>query len=506
MKFNIITRKTKRTLNFEGERAIRLSPSMELYTAVVTAGLGNQFYMKESEKLNRIRKLVAEVDPMFTAKLAVYARTKMNLRSVPLILITELARIHRGDSLVSSAVAKVVNRADEITELLACYALMNNRTGYKKLNRLSKQIQKGLANSFNRFDEYQFAKYDRKTEISLRDALFLVRPKADSNERQLLFNKIAEQKLDTPYTWEVELSQLGQRNFTSQAERKAAFREKWEEMIASGKLGYMALLRNLRNILESEVRAEFIEIAGNRLRSEDEVARSRQLPFRFLSAYRELRSVKSEFTSYFLDCLEEAVTSSVNNLSGFSLDTRIVIACDVSGSMYSRLSRKSIIRYFDVGLLLGMLMNMKSKNVITGIFGSKWEEMALPSTQVLANTELLNRIEGRVGYATNGYKVIESLLKSERAVAKVMMFTDCQMWNSSGDGKTFQKLWKKYKESIAPNARLYLFDLAGYGTAPLKIERNDVFLIGGWSDKIFDVLTAIENGESALSEIERIEL
>ncbi|MFV1884782.1 MAG: TROVE domain-containing protein [Balneola sp.] len=479
---------------------------MELYTAIVTAGLGGYNYTTEEDRHERIRLLIPMVDPVFVAKLAVYARTKMYLRSIPLVLVTELAKIHNGDGLVSKTIVKVIGRADEITELLACYVAMNKRSGYKKLNKLSKQVKKGLADSFNNFDEYQFAKYDRPAEITLRDALFLVRPKAESEEQQLLFDKIADKQLNTPYTWETELSELGQKSFSSKNERDAAFRNKWEELVASGKLGYMALLRNLRNFLENEVSAECIQIVGSRIRSEHEVTRSKQLPFRFLSAYREIRKVKSEYSSFLLECIEEAVKHSVLNLKGFDLSTRLLIACDVSGSMYSPLSKKSSIRYYDVGLLLGMLMNSKSKNVVTGIFGDKWKEFALPSSQILANTEHLNRIEGSVGYSTNGFKVVESLIKKEKVMDKIMLFTDAQMWDSTGSGKKFQSLWKTYKATIAPSAKLYLFDLTGYGNVPLKIDGTDVFLIAGWSDKIFDVLVALENGESSLSEIDRIKV
>jgi len=92
------------------------------------------------------------------AQLAVYAREQMHLRTVPLVLAVELAKLHNGDNLVSWLVARVVQRADEITELLAYYQLANERKGTKKLGLLSKQMQKGLALAFNRFDEYQFAK------------------------------------------------------------------------------------------------------------------------------------------------------------------------------------------------------------------------------------------------------------------------------------------------------------------------------------------------------------
>ena len=110
-----------------------------------------------------------------------------------------------------------------------------------------------------------------------------------------------------------------------------------------------------------------------------------------------------------------------------------------------------------------------------------------------------------MGYSTNGYKVIEYLNREKIVLDKVMMFTDCQMWDSYGNIHSISKEWDKYK-LIAPNAKLYLFDLSGYGTTPLNIIRDDVTLIAGWSDRIFEMLEAIEKGSSAIEEIKRIEV
>jgi len=82
----------------------------------------------------------------------------------------------------------------------------------------------------------------------------------------------------------------------------------------------------------------------------------------------------------------------------------------------------------------------------------------------------------------------------------VMVFTDCQLWDSNNSGADMQKLWNKYK-AMVPGAKLYLFDLAGYGNTPVRPLQNDVFLIAGWSDKVFDMLDAIEKGESVVQKI-----
>ena len=192
MKFNIFTRKSTLVKNYEGANSYQLTPEMELYSAVVTAGLSDNFYEQSDNRLARIQELMLKNNPEYVAKLAVYARNEMYMRSVPMVLAVELAKANSGNAVVSKTVNGVVKRADEITEILAYYQLANNRMGVKKLNKLSKQIQKGLSEAFNKFDEYQFAKYNRPTEIKFRDALFLVHPKAKNETQQELFNKIAD--------------------------------------------------------------------------------------------------------------------------------------------------------------------------------------------------------------------------------------------------------------------------------------------------------------------------
>ena len=183
----------------------------------------------------------------------------MYLRSIPLVLVVEIAKTHKGDGLVGRLAARVIQRPDEISELLSYYTMANDRKGTKQLNKLSKQLQKGLAEAFNKFDEYQFAKYNRDARVKLKDALFLVHPKAKDEEQQLLFDKIVKDDLQTPYTWETELSALGQQSFETPALKQSAIRAKWEELVFSNKMGYMATLRNLRNILETDMSKEALD-------------------------------------------------------------------------------------------------------------------------------------------------------------------------------------------------------------------------------------------------------
>lgn len=267
---------------------------------------------------------------------------------------------------------------------------------------------------------------------------------------------------------------------------------------------YMAIIRNLRNILEAHASLDHITKVAMAISDSHAVKHSRQLPFRFLSAYREIQENSNPHTSMILNALEDAVLASAANIKGYDYDTTVLIACDVSGSMFDPVSPKSKVRLYDIGLMLGMLLQCKCKSVITGVFGTLWCGCQLPQRSILQNTMQLYDLEGQVGYATNGWKVLDYLTEEKIAVDKIMMFSDCQLWDTRGtnDKRAMVSFWSEYKR-FNPAAKLYLFDLAGYGNTPLKVNNNDVFLISGWSDAIFDVLAAIEDRKSAIDLINK---
>lgn len=523
-RFNSNLTGSNRTTNHEGAVAYKMSPELELYATVCTASLQNKFYENVDETLTRIRGLIKKVSPEFVAKLAVYAREEMYLRSIPLVLVVELnkhlSESKQSNSLIEPLTERVIQRADEITEILAYYQAANPQNirevngQKKKLGKLSKSLSRGISRAFNKFDEYGFAKYNRKTEVKFRDALFLTHTKPKDEKQEALFKKIVEDSLEVPYTWEVELSTAKDKG----KEKKQV----WEELIDSGKLGYMALLRNLRNILQENVTKAHIVKVANAISNPELVKKSKQLPFRFLAAYKELSNntrrrygyhddsepVKSPYVSYILEALEKAIAVSAENIPGFGLDTDVLIACDVSGSMQTPISQRSKIEMYDVGLTLGMTLRNRCDMLITGIFGDSFKIKNLPKENILANVLKLYEIEGEVGYSTNGYKVIQYLNQNNIAMDKVMIFTDCQMWNSSGwrsDNSTFQSEWSSYKAKF-PMAKLYLFDLQGYGDTPISTQDKDVFLIAGWSDKVFGVLSALEEGKNAIDVINKINI
>ena len=527
-RFNQQSVNSRKTVNHAGALAFTLTPELDLYSQVCTASLQPKYYDPSTQnQLDRLRNTIAAVDPELVCKLAVYAREKMYLRSVPLVLMIELLKNFndgkqcgkRNPKTLKNSTYRIIQRADEITEVLSYFIHANNRTAVKKLGKLPNTLKKAVANSFHKFDEYQLAKYNRDGAVKLRDALFLTHSKPKDEKEQILFKKLIDNELTEPYTWEVEFSKLGQQKFSSEDVKFKAFSNKWKELVESNKLGYMALLRNLRNILKYGASKDLVKVVCEKLSDPIAIAKSKQLPFRFWSAYLSLgfgssrRIINSNDLNLdpfaikaLQNSLEKAIKTSVDNLKGFDEDTRVLIASDVSGSMQYSISPKSQVQYYDVGLLLGQLLQTKCKNVITGFFGDIWKVTEYAKDNVLDNTLNLYTREGEVGYSTNGYKVLQWLNQRNIGLDKVMIFTDCQLWNSASGKASMHSEWQKYRNRY-PTAKLYLFDLAGHGTSPLDIHtEKNVFLISGWSEKIFEVMEAIENGGNVIDFIKNIQI
>jgi hypothetical protein len=225
-----------------------------------------------------------------------------------------------------------------------------------------------------------------------------------------------------------------------------------------------------------------------------------------LSAWKAVQGCTTFYGSQILDSLEKAIKTSAYNIKAVENSDNVFIAIDTSGSMTINMSEKSSVTYMDTAMVMGMLLKSRCNKVLAGIFGEDFMPVTLPSDNILMNVDKLKRLEGKVGHSTNGYLAIQYLTNTGLMADKVMMFTDCQLWDSHGWGyESLTGYWHEYKK-INPKAELYLFDMAGYGDTPISIQEPGVYLIAGWSEKIFDVLEAIKNGGNAISVIEEINI
>lgn len=314
----------------EGGKATQTTPYYTLRRSVLSCLLWeDSFYENGEDVFKRIRDNSLLVSNKQLADLAIEARHKYKLRHVSLLLLSILCRKGSGSRLVSETIGQVISRVDELTEFVAIHAKLNDTSPDKVKKTISSQMKKGLSISFNKFDEYQFAKYNRKKGITLKDVLFLVHPKPKNEEQQRIFNAIASDTLKTPDTWEVALS--------SGQDKKKTF----ERLLSEGNLGYLALLRNLRNMLEAGIDPHWLKPF-----IEDGKGKDKILPFQFIAAARMAPQLESSIDIAMQDCMKELPT--------FNGKTAVLV--DISGSMNYDLSQKGIMTLFDAACALATMI------------------------------------------------------------------------------------------------------------------------------------------------------
>lgn len=304
----------------EGAVAKKISPYLQLRRSVLCCMLWeNNAYEDGVSIVKRIKDLIQVVEPELVAKLAKEAREKMKLRHVPLLLCRELARIGR---LKPEWLTDVIQRADEISEFMAIYRMENPK------EPIAKSVKVGLGQAFDKFSEYEFGKYKGTRGIfSVRDVMFLVHPKP-SKDKEALYKKIADDKLEVPDTWEVALSGGADKNAT------------FTRLINDNKLGGLAMLRNLRNMEEAKVERKLINKGLSQMNT------SRILPFRFIAAAKYAPSHVPQIEEAMLRCLKEHT----------KLKGTTVIVIDNSGSMRGAIGGKSELTRVEAAGALAILI------------------------------------------------------------------------------------------------------------------------------------------------------
>ena len=481
-KFNF--KNTDKTVNRDGFPAYKMQDKEQLVTAVLTTMFGEpKFYGSTDEDIFVLATVICGEEPSFVAKLACYARNVANMRSVSHVLACIIA--HEAHEYTRAVIRNIIVRPDDITEIMACYKQMYGKPFPNALKReIAEQIQ--------RFDEYALAKYNsRGMSMKLRDVLRITHPTPKDEKTEALFRKVLDDTLETPYTWETELSEKGNT------------KEVWDELISSGKVGYMALLRNLRNIVKCGADiAPVLKV----LSDPERVKKSRQLPFRFFSAYRMLEQ-ENLMTPEIHRALENALTVSVENLD--TVPGRTLIAVDVSGSMGSCISRKSTVMCSEIAGLLGAMSSRICEDAAVCYFDCPggWSCLRGDKGYIVEHYgkyDSILEICRKHIFSGGGtqmdlpmkYALEEDKSASIKPFDRVIYFSD-NVCNSSSYGiKTVQSMVDKYRKKYNPDFWVHGVDLQGYGTQ--QFCGKNFNLIAGWSDKVLEFILLAEKGIGSL--------
>ncbi len=434
-----------------GPLAARQDPESLLRRAVLACLLWEDLaYTEGSEAAENIRRLVPQVPAERVAELAVEARTVQKLRHVPLLLGCEMARHPTHKNLVADLLPRIILRADELAEFLTIYWKEGRQP-------LSKQVKKGLAKAFDNFDAYQFAKYNRKQQVKLRDVLFLVHP--NPRERTELYRQIASNKLPTPDTWEVALS-TGQ-------DKNAA----WTRLIEEGKLGALAFMRNLRNmeqagITPAVIRQGFAKLDPGWL-----------LPVNYYAAARAAPAWEREIETLMLQGL-----GKFPRLPG-----ETVFIVDVSGSMQAGISGRSQMTRLDVAAAMTLLAVETCEHILLyATSGNDWHRIhqteRLRPRRGFALCDEVKEAAGRLGgggiFTRQALEYVYAELHG--IPDRIIVFSDSQ--DCDHPGKQVPKPFGKANYIVDVSSHAHGINYTGVWTAE----------ISGWSEHFLSFIYALE--------------
>ena len=461
-KFNIAV--NNKTVNLAGGQAYKQTDKLEFTTILLTSFLKNKFYERADETQKRLTDLILGMsDKKFLAKAALYARNEFGMRSVSHLVAGEIAKSVKGEPWTKSFFDKIIRRPDDMGEILSYYFSAGNKA-------VPNSVKKGFATAFQRFSGYQLAKYRGEGKgLNLMDIANLVHPKSNEN-----ITKLMKGELKSTETWEAKLSATK----GDEVAKTAA----WRDLILERKIGYFALLRNLRNILQQA--PDVADKACELLADEKLIRNSLVFPFRYQTALKELQQVSG--SSKILIALNKALDVSVKNVPTF--EGKTLIALDISASMEGKPA--------EIASLFTAILLKSNPDAELLVFKDEANYVSInpmDSTLTIANS-----LKFQSG-GTNFHSIFQ---EANKAYSRIVILSDMQGWIGHD---TPIREFNTYCQKFSCNPKIYSFDLQGYGT--MQFPQNNIYCLAGFSEKVFDIMRLFEQDKNALiTTIESIEL
>lgn len=505
---------------FEGAAAFSRDAKSDLFLLATTNFFGEDtFYEAANVRNDRFIGLVHRVateDPAWLGAFLPWLRRKANIRTAAVVGAVEAARVLAQADVPGREVgpgrriiAETLYRADEPAEALAYWLTTYGR-------KIPAPVRRGIADAATRmYSEHSFIKYDPSTAaVRMADVIELTHPRphdptrfdgyhrnqthlfkhiVDSRHRPtrvpgsltMLRNREALTGLDP----EIKQTVLRQHNVAEvlreagmtweQVSSWGAFTAAtWEAVIPT--MGYMALLRNLRNFQDKGVSDATLKQVAMRLGDREQVRNSRQLPYRFLAAH--LAATHPVWSL----ALETALQYSTANIPALSGSTLVLV--DTSGSMQSPVSAMSSMSRVMAGALFGVALASKGEKVdLYGFADRVFSHPVRPNAGVLRQVGAFVRRVGEVGHGT---QIAESLKATYKGQGRVVIITDEQTFSGFGNAA-----WTVgfVGNQIPTDIPIYSFNLAGY--APAMMETSTTrHQLGGLTDQTFRLIPMVEAG------------
>ena len=509
--------------NRQGYAAYAIEDELKLVSMLNTLKLENQFYRSDKEQMKEIQDLIEKIavsDPYFVAQAIVWSRCLgEGMRSVNHVAAAVLAPFISGKewtkrfySLFSKKTKSggCIYRPDDMIEIKAVYETLGNTV-------LSNGMKKGFANAIEHLDNYQLAKY-KKAIIDLSN---LCHPSPERSEATFkdesgkivkTLDAIMKGQSVIADTWEANQSEAGQ--IVAEAVRqgkiskekaeevlKEAKNDNWESMLNEGKLGILAALRNLRNMLAGG-RQEVVDKVCKLVSDEKLLKAGKIMPYQIDLAYEAVRSgdikLDGAQSRQMMKALEDGIERSTSNLKEL-LTGRNLVIMDCSGSMNTPIRTNGQYNYNSsscsakASLIAAMIMKSTNADLIEFGSSAKYVNYS-PNSSVF---DLAKSIKNENMGGTSLASAFDLAAHNNKKYDRIFILSD----NECNSGYQ-REAYKNYVRTVA-NPYIYSIDLAAYGTKPIDSDRVHYFF--GYGYAMFDTIAQSEfNPSKVIDEIRKI--
>lgn len=549
---------THDTVNTQGFGAYTKDAFTTLLTLLNTLKLdGDQFYRTENKAVQDVLKAVEEsamLDPYFTAQAIRYSRVNgEGLRSVTQLAAAHLAKFLSGKEFAryfygrydrKNKVGGVIYRIDDAVQVANAYF------GLTKAKSLPNSIRKGFVAALESADTYELAKYKNS---GLVDLINLVHPNQanstavvevdgekyrailnakasatkDASKKTLYTEKIVAAKgktvtiktldalmLGVPFTadtHETRNTQAGQivaeaKKTGKITEREAvalmeeAIGNNFKELLQNGKLGMLALVRNLVRMVTNKVDAETVKMVVAMLTNGDAIRKSLVHPMQLDLAYEMLLvdHAKDATARTFMTALQKGFELAMPN---FALTGRVCVMVDVSGSMTATMMREGSrtgfkTRACDKAFLVAAVL-AKASNADIVLFDTNADKIKYtPTLGVFDLAKEISKVRG-FGGGTTIAAPFNYITNHKLVYDKIVLLSD----NEANGGNTARAAESYFRNVNC--AMVYSVDLASYGTTQLK--GDNVFELYGYGFSMFEDMAKREyNANAHMAEVRKV--
>lgn len=456
--------KPARESSYEGGENYKKDVLEDWMNFLFSSKMDNSFYEGSREQQARFMELtnlvIDKYGAEFAGKCAMFTRNDLGQRSTAQLVAAML----NGQSFERKRdfYKAFCHRPDDMSEIFAAVDMLGGKRSHAMI--------RGFADYMSGLTKYNIMKYQMKGKrYNMYDLINIIHPKSD------VIDGYMNGKLEAADTWEVNIS-TGQ--------------DSWKNMVEGNRLGYLALIRNLNNILdEDDIDDDWIKRnLVDQLINEVSIKKSLVFPYQIYTAYRNLK-VQNFAVITALDTAFRLACGNMPKLEGNS-----VIMLDVSGSMDDRYGDKSSLTIKEVGACYAAALYING-NCDFIKFGN--HAKAQTFKKACGPFQVIREMcdNDNCGYGTDivpAFKLITG-----KKYARIFVVSDMQVMNA-------KPIWwygnncgiDSYNGYCHANGRtsMYSFDLGNYASQIANPNNPDVHLMTALNDNVFKMLEYVENG------------